>query len=92
MLLDLPETTAYLTPEERSYIIHRKSMIVFFRIPAFAYLVTEYDNSSVGEEEHFEIRHLWQALLDWQVWVLSFINLTVLTSSQSTLSFFSETC
>ncbi|KAI0767797.1 MFS general substrate transporter [Fomes fomentarius] len=64
LLLDLPETTTYLTPEERSYIIHRK----------------KYDNSSVGEEEHFEIRHLWQALLDWQVWVLSFINLTVLTS------------
>jgi hypothetical protein len=27
----------------------------------------EYDNSSVGEEEHFEMRHLVQALLDWQV-------------------------
>lgn len=27
----------------------------------------EYDNSSVGEEEHFEMRHLWSALGDWQV-------------------------
>jgi hypothetical protein len=27
----------------------------------------EYDNSSVGEEEHFEVRHLVQALVDWQV-------------------------
>ena len=43
------------------------------------YLV-EYDNSSVGEEEHFEWRHLRQALSDWQVWLLSFINMTVLTA------------
>lgn len=28
---------------------------------------TEYDNSSVGEEEHFEPRHLWAAFSDWQV-------------------------
>lgn len=27
----------------------------------------EYDNSSVGEEEHFEMRHIKQAFLDWQV-------------------------
>ena len=27
---------------------------------------TEYDNSSVGEEEHFEMRHLVAAITDWQ--------------------------
>lgn len=27
----------------------------------------EYDNSSVGEEEHFEMRHLIEATTDWQV-------------------------
>ena len=40
----------------------------------------EYDNSSVGEEEHFEWRHVREALSDWQVWLLSFINMTVLTA------------
>lgn len=32
----------------------------------FTYLA-EYDNSSVGEEEHFEVRHLIDAFTDWQV-------------------------
>lgn len=31
--------------------------------------VTEYDNSSVGEEEHFSTRHIVAALTDWQVWL-----------------------
>lgn len=30
-------------------------------------LLPEYDNSSVGEEEHFEMRHFMAALTDWQV-------------------------
>lgn len=29
--------------------------------------VLEYDNSSVGEEEHFETRHFTAVILDWQV-------------------------
>ncbi len=29
----------------------------------------EYDNSSVGEEEHFSVRHIVAALTDWQVWM-----------------------
>ncbi len=31
--------------------------------------ITEYDNSSVGEEEHFSVRHILAALTDWQVWL-----------------------
>ncbi|KAI0696757.1 MFS general substrate transporter [Cerioporus squamosus] len=50
VLPDLPRTAHFLTPEERAYVIHRK----------------KYDNSSVGEEEHFEWRHVKEALLDWQ--------------------------
>jgi sugar phosphate permease len=53
VLVDFPSTASFLTPEERAYIIHKK----------------KYDNSSVGEEEHFEMRHLWAAILDWQVWL-----------------------
>lgn len=35
----------------------------------------EYDNSSVGEEEHLEWRHVREAVLDWQVWILAIINM-----------------
>ncbi|KZT08237.1 MFS general substrate transporter [Laetiporus sulphureus 93-53] len=54
MLVDFPSTANFLTPEERTYIVWKK----------------KYDNSSVGEEEHFEMRHLVAALTDWQIWVL----------------------
>jgi len=53
VLVDFPPTAKFLTPEERAFVIWRK----------------KYDNSSVGEEEHFEMRHFWAALLDWQVWL-----------------------
>lgn len=43
----------------------------------------EHDNSSVGEEEHFASRHIWEALTDWQVWLLSLIHLSTLTSGAS---------
>jgi hypothetical protein len=29
--------------------------------------LSEYDNSSVGEEERFASRHVWAAFKDWQV-------------------------
>lgn len=41
-------------------------------------LVTEYDNSSVGEEEHFEIRHIWETLLDWQVYFHILIYMSII--------------
>uniref|UniRef100_A0A8H7XRE6 MFS general substrate transporter n=1 Tax=Psilocybe cubensis TaxID=181762 RepID=A0A8H7XRE6_PSICU len=53
VLVDFPATAKFLTLEERAFIVHTK----------------KYDNSSVGEEEHFEMRHLWAAITDWQVWL-----------------------
>ncbi|KDR81104.1 hypothetical protein GALMADRAFT_222657 [Galerina marginata CBS 339.88] len=53
VLVDFPATASFLTLEERSFIIHKK----------------KFDNSSVGEEEHFEMRHFWAAISDWQVWL-----------------------
>ena len=41
-------------------------MIVYMSLSGLI-LAPEYDNSSVGEEEHFELRHLTSALCDWQV-------------------------
>ncbi|KAI0332181.1 MFS general substrate transporter [Cubamyces sp. BRFM 1775] len=46
-----PTTAEFLTPEERSYVIHR----------------LKDDNSSVGEEEHFEWRHIPAAIFDWKI-------------------------
>lgn len=33
----------------------------------------EYDNSSVGEEEHFMPRHFYAAFTDWQVGIVVII-------------------
>ncbi|KAK2463980.1 hypothetical protein APHAL10511_004031 [Amanita phalloides] len=57
VMVDLPADAGFLTPQERAFVVHKK----------------KYDNSSLGEEEHFEIRHLWATLLDWQVWLHIFI-------------------
>ncbi|KZT08235.1 MFS general substrate transporter [Laetiporus sulphureus 93-53] len=61
LLVDFPSTANFLTLEERSYIIWKK----------------KYDNSSVGEEEHFEMRHLVAAFTDWQVWVLILVYMSI---------------
>ena len=43
----------------------------------------EYDNSSVGEEEHFELRHIWETLLDWQVWAHILIYMSIIAPRES---------
>ena len=43
----------------------------------------EFDNSTVGEDEHFELRHVWEAISDWQVWLLSLINMSIITPGAS---------
>ncbi|KAF8624703.1 hypothetical protein AX17_007034 [Amanita inopinata Kibby_2008] len=62
ILVDFPATASFLTLEERAFIVHKK----------------KYDNSSVGEEEHFEMRHFWSALTDWQVWLHILIYMSVI--------------
>lgn len=46
------------------------------RADIFVYL--EYDNSSVGEEEHFEIRHIWETITDWQVYMHILIYMSII--------------
>ncbi|PFH46412.1 hypothetical protein AMATHDRAFT_77688 [Amanita thiersii Skay4041] len=62
ILVDFPATAKFLTPEERSFIVHKK----------------RFDNSSVGEEEHFESRHFIAAMTDWQVWIHILIYMSVI--------------
>ncbi|VDB96701.1 unnamed protein product [Peniophora sp. CBMAI 1063] len=52
VLVDFPATALFLTPEERSYLVWKK----------------KFDNSSVGEEERFHIRHLLSTFTDWQIY------------------------
>jgi hypothetical protein len=68
VMVDFPSTAKFLTPEERDYIIWVKSTtLIVSRTCTCLFFSSEYDNSSVGEEEHFEMRHLKMAFLDWQV-------------------------
>nr|VWP02019.1 Hyaluronate lyase (EC (Hyaluronidase) (HYase) [Ganoderma boninense] len=67
ILVDFPHTAEFLTPGERAWIVHRK----------------KYDNSSVGEEEHFELRHLWETLLDWQVWLHILVYMSIIAPRKS---------
>ncbi|EIW53164.1 MFS general substrate transporter [Trametes versicolor FP-101664 SS1] len=69
ILVDFPDTAMFLTPEERAYVVHRKSILA----------LAEYDNSSVGEEEHFEMRQLWETLFNWKVILCCLINASVIT-------------
>lgn len=62
VMVDFPATAKFLTPEERAYVIWKK----------------KYDNSSVGEEEHFEMRHFWSAVGDWQVWLHILIYMSII--------------
>ena len=84
--MDFPHTASFLTPEERAYIVHRKSTSIFWhgRCSYMMFLLTcsieraEYDNSSVGEEEHFEMRHIKETLLDWQVYMHILIYMSII--------------
>ncbi|KAJ7693398.1 MFS general substrate transporter [Mycena rosella] len=64
ILVDFPVSATFLTPEQRAFVVWRK----------------KYDNSSVGEEEHFEMRHLVEALTDWQVWLHMIIYMAIITN------------
>ncbi|KAI0365419.1 MFS general substrate transporter [Pilatotrama ljubarskyi] len=70
VFVDLPETAYFLTPEERSFLIHRLKM----------------DNSSVGEEEHFELRQLTAALCDWKIIVGGILDCTNTTTNPSSMA------
>ncbi|KAL0946276.1 hypothetical protein HGRIS_012528 [Hohenbuehelia grisea] len=63
VLVDFPATAEFLTPDERAYVVWRK----------------KYDNSSVGEEERFAVRHVWTAFKDWQVYVHILVYMSIIT-------------
>jgi len=74
VLVDFPATAKFLTPEQRAFVVFRK----------------KYDTSSVGEEEHFEIRHVVEALTDWQVWLHMFILMAAITNLYGITLFFAN--
>ncbi|KAM5545340.1 hypothetical protein V8D89_000953 [Ganoderma adspersum] len=72
VFVDFPDTAPFLTAEEREYVVNR----------------LRFDNSTVGEDEHFALRHIWQALLDWQVWALGLLNMAVIMPESSIINGF----
>jgi hypothetical protein len=80
--VDFPSTASFLTPEERAFIIEKKSKTSLptrYPIPVtYGYVrYVEYDNSSVGEEEHFATRHIVAALTDWQLYIQLLIYMSI---------------
>jgi len=68
----------FLTPEERSYLVWRKSACSDPLLQVMLTVGAEYDNSSVGEEEHFEMRHLWAAFTDWQIYMHILVYMSII--------------
>ncbi|KAK0185190.1 MFS general substrate transporter [Armillaria mellea] len=62
IMVDFPTTAKFLTPEERAFVVWKK----------------KYENSSVGEEEHFSVQHIIQALTDWQVFLHILIYMSII--------------
>ena len=55
ILVDFPSTALFLTPEERSYLVWRKSKLPLCYVASQQLsFMSEFDNSSVGEEERFQ--------------------------------------
>ncbi|KAJ2913346.1 hypothetical protein MD484_g7060, partial [Candolleomyces efflorescens] len=59
VMIDFPSTSEFLTQEEKQFILDSQRKY----------------QSSLGEEEHFETRHFWEALADWQVYAFVVISL-----------------
>ncbi|KAJ2928539.1 hypothetical protein H1R20_g8555, partial [Candolleomyces eurysporus] len=63
VMVDFPSTSKFLTPEEKQFILDEQRKF----------------QSSLGEEEHFEPRHFWEAVTDWQVYCFVLISLGFVT-------------
>ncbi|KAF6753510.1 MFS general substrate transporter [Ephemerocybe angulata] len=74
MMVDLPATATFLTPDERQFVLDSQRLYA----------------TSLGEEEHFELRHVWDAITDWQVYIFVFISLGFVTPLYG-ITFFSPT-
>ena len=68
-----------MTPEEKAYIIWKKSKHVgCSNMNRELRSSVEYDNSSVGEVETFALSHVWAAFKDWQVWLQILVYMSII--------------
>ncbi|KDQ21835.1 hypothetical protein BOTBODRAFT_99811 [Botryobasidium botryosum FD-172 SS1] len=75
---DAPGTASFLTPEERAYVIWRKSDATTRCIGADFFFFCDVDGDShAGEDEDFSLKYIRAAFLDWQVWVHILIYMSV---------------
>lgn len=73
-MVDLPATAGFLTEEERSFVLDSQKD----------------GNSPLGEEEHFEMRHIWDVLTDWQLYTFMVMSFAFVVSLYG-ITFFSPT-
>ena len=78
VVVDSPSTATFLTPQERAYLVWRKSVLSQFLRTDMGWRALEYDNSTVGEEEDFAIRHVIAAFTDWQVYLHLLVYMSII--------------
>ncbi|KAH6915672.1 MFS nicotinic acid transporter Tna1 [Coprinopsis sp. MPI-PUGE-AT-0042] len=74
VMVDLPATAEFLTEEERMFVLASQ----------------KHGNSPLGEEEHFEMRHVWDVLTDWQLYTFMVMSFAFVVSLYG-ITFFSPT-
>ena len=57
VLYDFPETAAFLSEEERAFVVHR----------------LKYDGTDVALDEGFQWKYVQQAFMDWQIYISLFL-------------------
>ncbi|EJD40522.1 MFS general substrate transporter [Auricularia subglabra TFB-10046 SS5] len=63
VLPDLPSTAKFLREDQKEYVLWRK----------------KYDNSTVGEDEHFKWAYVAEAFTDWQLYLHIVVYLSIVT-------------
>jgi hypothetical protein len=71
--------------EELRDVDEKYGIILPPRRPMAHHSVPEYETSSVGEEEHFEARHIVMAVTDWQLWLHILIAWSIVGPGKSRL-------
>lgn len=66
ILQDFPETAAFLSKEERDFVVFR---LKYQTQPGESYT----DQVQVAQAEEFKWKYVWNAFKDWQIWVNIFV-------------------
>jgi len=87
VMVDSPASATFLTADEKRFVVdaQREWCLHCYRLALNLMRSTGQDSPSQGEEEHFEMRHLWAAISDWQVYLFGVVSLGFVTPRMSPL-------